>query len=284
MTSLRQLQSTLDALFPETDAEPWDAVGPAAGDPDAEVTRVLLAVDPVSATVDEALEFGAQLLVTHHPLVLRGITTLREDRYKGALLARLIREGCALHTAHTNADVVETGPTGTIFDRLGVSADSRRPIEPLASRPERGIGLIGEFAESITLREFAERVARIMPPTAGGVRVAGDPKQPIRRVACCSGAGDSLLAHPLVTSADVYLTSDLRHHPASEAREQSLLGGGPALVDVAHFASEWLWLDGLADRLRAAHPELEVRVSTRNTDPWMWHIPQRTTSASSQGQ
>lgn len=106
----------------------------------------------------------------------------------------------------------------------------------------------------------------------------------MRRVACCSGAGDSLLAHPLVTSADVYLTSDLRHHPASEAREQAFVGGGPALVDVAHFASEWLWLGGLAERLRAAHPELEVRVSTRNTDPWTWQIPQGTKPASSQGE
>lgn len=284
MTSLRQLHSTLDEFFPEADAESWDAVGPVSGDPDAEVTRVLLAVDPVAATIDEALEFDAQLLITHHPLLLRGVTTLREDRYKGALLARLIRGGCALHAAHTNADVVETGPTGIIFDRLGVRADGRQPIEPLDRRPERGIGLVGELEQTATLREFAERVADIMPPTAGGIRVAGDPEQTVRRVACCSGAGDSLLAHPRVTGADVYLTSDLRHHPASEAREQALHDGGPALVDVAHFASEWLWLDGLADRLRAAHPDLEVRVSTRNTDPWDFLVVHDPSAATGQGE
>jgi dinuclear metal center YbgI/SA1388 family protein len=246
MTTLRELQATIDDYFPEADAESWDAVGPVSGDPSRDVSRVLLAVDPVSATVDEAIEFGADLLVTHHPLLLRGVTSLREDRAKGAVLARLIRAGCALHTAHTNADIVESGPTGVIFDRLGIPAAGRAPIEPNSRRPERGIGLVGELESPVTLREFAERVARVMPATAGGVRVAGDPDAPVRRVACCSGAGDSLLAHPLVTGADVYLTSDLRHHPASEAREQALLDGRPALVDVSHFASEWLWLEGLA--------------------------------------
>lgn len=277
MTTLRELRATIDALYPAADAQSWDAVGLASGDPDAVIERMLFAVDPVAATVIEALEWRAQLLFTHHPLLLRGVTSIAEDQYKGALLARLIRGGCALESAHTNADVVESGPTGTIFDRLGIpaGAEERIPIEPLANNPARGIGLVGELPESITLREFAERVAEIFPATAGGVRVAGEPEQPVRRVACCSGAGDSLLSHPLVRGADVYLTSDLRHHPASEAREQAILAGGPALVDTAHFASEWLWLDGAAARIREAHPDIEVRVSTHNTDPWTFTVAQQ---------
>lgn len=275
-TTLREIRATIDRLFPSDGAQSWDAVGLVSGDPDTMVERVSLAVDPVAATVDEAIEWGAQLLFTHHPLLLRGITSVAEDRYKGALLARLIRGGCALEAAHTNADVVEIGPTGVIFDRLGIPSgpEARIPIEPLADNPARGIGLVGELPETMTLREFAQRVADIFPPTAGGVRVAGDPDQPVRTVACCSGAGDSLLSHPKVCSADVYLTSDLRHHPASEAREQALSGGGPALVDTSHYASEWLWLDGAAAKLREAHPDLEVRVSTINTDPWTFAISQ----------
>lgn len=275
MTTLRDLQTTIESLYPKRGAQSWDAVGTTTGDPNAEVSKLLLAVDPVAATVDEALDWGAQLLFTHHPLLLRGVTSIAEDRYKGALLARLIRGRCALHAAHTNADVVESGPTGAIFDALGVppGREHRIPLEPLADRPERGIGLVGDLPESITLRALVRSIVAIFPATAAGVRVAGDPELSVRRIACCSGAGDSLLDHPLVTSADVYLTSDLRHHPASEAREQALLGGGkPALVDTAHFASEFLWLEGAAARIRAAHPEVDVRVSTRNTDPWTWHI------------
>lgn len=278
MTTLSDVQSTIESLYPKRGAESWDAVGTSTGDPDAEVSRILFAVDPVASTVDEALEWGAQLLFTHHPLLLRGVTSIAEDRYKGSLLARLIRGGCALHSAHTNADVVESGPTGTIFDLLGIprGAEHRVPFEPLPDRPERGIGLVGDLPEAMSLQAFAARIAEIFPATAAGVRVAGDPELRVQRVACCSGAGDSFLSHPLVTGADVYLTSDLRHHPASESREQALLNAGkPALVDTAHFASEQVWLEGAAQRIRQSHPDVEVRVSTRNTDPWTWQISQQ---------
>ncbi len=274
MTTLQELQHTLRSLFPEEDAQSWDAVGLTSGDPKQQVSRVVLAVDAVSATVDEAVERGAQLLFTHHPLLLRGVTSIAEDSYKGALLARLIRAGCALFSAHTNADVVETGPTGIIFDRLGIPSgpEHRTPIEPIAADSPRGIGLVGELPQAMSLADFARRVQELFPATAGGVRVAGDPDRQVQRVACCSGAGDSLLSHPLVRGADVYLTSDLRHHPASEAIEHALNTSGPALVDTAHFASEWLWLEGLAERLRTEHPDIDVHVSRRNTDPWTFVI------------
>ncbi|MFD2673982.1 Nif3-like dinuclear metal center hexameric protein [Gulosibacter bifidus] len=274
MTTLRELQQTFQEFYPEQDAESWDSVGLTAGDPNAEVTRVLLAVDAVAETVAEAVDSGAQLLFTHHPLLLRGVTTIAEDTYKGALLARLIRGGCALFSAHTNADVVETGPTGVIFDRLGIpqGPSNRTPIKPTAPDSPRGIGLVGDLPEPVSLADFAAHVAEVFPATAGGVRVAGDAQRQVQRIACCSGAGDSLLSHPLVRSADVYLTSDLRHHPASESLEHTALGEGPALVDTAHYASEWLWLDGLAARLRERHPDLTVTVSHRNTDPWSFVI------------
>ncbi len=120
-----------------------------------------------------------------------------------------------------------------------------------------------------TLADFAARVAEVLPPTAHGVRVAGDPDREVRRVAVCGGAGDFLLDTVLRGDADVYLTSDLRHHPASEFLEH----GGPALVDVAHWAAEWTWLPALEARLRAAlvtdrGATVEARVSTRCTDPW----------------
>ena len=114
----------------------------------------------------------------------------------------------------------------------------------------------------------------MLPPTAGGVRAAGDYRQPVTRVAVCGGAGDSLLAASAVRTADVYITADLRHHPASEAREQAVLGGGPALVDVSHWASEWLWLDTAAEQLREALPGVEVVVSELRTDPWDFAILQ----------
>lgn len=252
-------------------AEPWDAPGLLSGDPAAVVTRIHLAVDAVVETVDEAIAAGAQLLLVHHPLLLRGVTTVAEHGYKGAAIARLIRGGCALIAAHTNADVVETGTSAVLAERIRLV--DTRPIVP-GNDAGRGLGRVGRLAEPTTVGRLARQLAEILPPTATGIRVAGGYDTPVSTVAVCAGAGDSLLSEPDVLSADVYVTSDLRHHPASESRENSHVAGGPALIDVSHWASEWLWLDTAADELRAALPDVEVSVSELRTDPWDFVVVQ----------
>jgi len=268
-TTLADADAAISALWPPAGAESWDAVGVIAGDPETEVRAIHLAVDAVPETVDEALELGAQLLLTHHPLLLRGVTSVAEDRYKGVVLGRLIRGGAALIAAHTNADVVARGTSAVLAERLGLTGT--RPLEA-GSTPDIGLGRIGKLPAPTTLGALARRVADLLPATAQGVRVAGEYDRPITTVALCAGAGDSLLANPEVVAADVYLTSDLRHHPASEARERARLGRGPALIDVSHWASEWLWLDVAAEQLRTALPGVVVTVSELRTDPWDFAI------------
>jgi len=140
----------------------------------------------------------------------------------------------------------------------------------------RGIGRVGRLGAPTTLREFALLVAEALPATAQGVRIAGEPTAEITRVAVCGGAGDSLLGAVRACGADVYVTADLRHHPVSEAREEGG-NGAPFLVDVAHWASEWPWLAGVGNRLQGALEKagtpVEVHVSNRSTDPWMFRVP-----------
>jgi dinuclear metal center YbgI/SA1388 family protein len=252
-------------------AEGWDASGLVSGEPGSTVSRIHLAVDAVGDTVDEAIELGADLLITHHPLLLRGVTTIAEDRYKGAVLAKLIRGGCALLAAHTNADVVATGTSATLARHLELA--NLRPLVP-GQTDGVGLGRVGTLPEPTTVGRLARRLAEIIPATASGIRVAGDYDREVRTVALCAGAGDSLLSLPAVTGADVYVTSDLRHHPASEFRENSRIAGGPALIDTSHWASEWLWLDAAASELRAALPGVDVTVSDIRTDPWDFAIVQ----------
>lgn len=263
--SLADVTSVVHELWPLSGAESWDASGLVSGDLAGEVSSIHLAVDAVSDTVDEAIEAGADLLLVHHPLLLRGVTSVAEDRYKGALLARLIRANCALLAAHTNADVVADGVSDILAQRLQLQ--NAQPITE-SSEPGTGIGRVGRLARPVTLGHLARVLADLLPATASGVRVAGDYAHEVQVVSLCGGAGDSLLAHPLVVGSDVYVTSDLRHHPASEAREQAKVGGGPALIDVSHWASEWLWLDTAAAQLRAALPGVSVTVSDLRTDPW----------------
>jgi dinuclear metal center YbgI/SA1388 family protein len=268
--TLADVETVVESLWPVAGAEAWDAVGLLSGDPASEVRRIRLAVDAVLDTVDEAIEAEADLLLVHHPLLLRGVTTVAETRYKGAVIARLIRAGCALLAAHTNADVVVDGTSAVLARRIGLTG--LRPLVPSTVDPAVGIGRVGELAEPTTLGRFARGLADILPATAQGIRVAGEYDRPVSRVALCAGAGDSLLANPDVLAADVYVTSDLRHHPASEARENARVGNGPALVDVSHWASEWLWLDVAAQQLREALPGVEVTVSDLRTDPWAFSV------------
>jgi dinuclear metal center YbgI/SA1388 family protein len=270
-TTVAEANAAIERLWPPVGAEPWDAVGLIAGDLDAPVRSILLAVDAVTDTVDEAIEQGVDLLLVHHPLLLRGVTSVASDRYKGAALTKLIRANCALIAAHTNADVVETGTSATFANRLGLV--DQRPIVPAAD-PARGIGRIGTLATPTTLGRLALALSELLPATATGIRVSGDYEQVVSTVALCGGAGDAYLSEPGVLAADVYITSDLRHHPASEARENALVQGGPALIDVSHWASEWLWLETAASELRSALPGVEITVSDLRTDPWDFVVTQ----------
>jgi len=226
----------LEQRYPPAWAQSWDRVGLVLGEPSAPVRTVLLVIDCVPETVAEAVALGADLIVAHHPLLLRGVASVAPTTYKGRIVHRLIKADIALFTAHTNADVAAPGVSDALAARLGLT--SLRPLVPAAEDPRRGTGRVGVLSSPVVLAEFAAVVAGALPPTAWGVRAAGD------------------------------LTADLRHHPASE----HLADGGPALVDAAHWATEHPWLDELAAELLAGLGMRAV-VSTLDTDPWTLHLP-----------
>ncbi|MEV0948368.1 Nif3-like dinuclear metal center hexameric protein [Rhodococcus sp. NPDC049939] len=131
----------------------------------------------------------------------------------------------------------------------------------------RGLGRVGELPEPLSLRDFTTRVADALPATATGVRAAGDPEATVRTVAVCGGSGDGLLGAVSRLGVDAYVTADLRHHPADE----HLRAGGPALIDVAHWASEQPWCGQAKSVLDTAFAQTEqwqVRLSSVRTDPW----------------
>jgi dinuclear metal center YbgI/SA1388 family protein len=399
---LTDVVALLENRYPPGTAEEWDAVGTVCGDPRQEVRRVLFAVDPTFDVVDEAIAWGADLLVTHHPLLLRPVHSVAATGAKGAVVHRLIRAGCALHVAHTNADAARGGVAEALAVALGLvdlEPLAPAPAEPLdkhvvlvptdaadrvlealsaagagrlgqysrcswtttgtgtflpgpgahptvgrrgeveqveetrlemvapralrgrvvaalrgahpydepafdvletASLPSgTGTGRVGRLPGDLTLGELGRRAAGALPATEQGVRLAGDLDAVVRSVAVVGGSGDSLF--PLVRSSgvDAYVTADLRHHPASEAREAAGFAaegrgrprsdGRPFLVDVAHWASEWPWLPVAARDLEedaaAARPgtTVETRVSTLRTDPWSARVPSPQDDATSRG-
>lgn len=265
MVKLADVVEVMNESFPPALAEDWDQVGLVVGDPNDEVTMVGFAVDPCQATVDEAIERGAQLLITHHPLYLRGTSTVAASTAKGAWVHKLIRGGVGLFAAHTNADAAATGSAVALANLIGLR--NTRPIIPNPADPTLGLGRIGELDLTMTVRELAYRLKAQLPPTPAGITIGGDPNRVVRTVAVSPGSGDSFLDDANSQGADVYVTADLRHHPATD----HLWAGKCELIGATHFASEWPVLPNMRDAVRA-QLEVDTYVSTIVTDPWVERI------------
>lgn len=272
--TLADLVATFERLWPLSGADDWDAPGLVVGSPSSGVDRVLLSVDATVSVLGEAS--GFDLLLTHHPALLRGVNTLSSTTAKGMLVEKAIRQGTAIYAAHTNADIVQHGVSDTLAKALGLNA-----VRPLVitgdteTGASKGHGRFGFVEGDSTLGDLARRLAELLPATAQGVRVAGEYVKPVERVALCAGAGDAFLEAALEQQADVYITSDLRHHPVQEALESAAaMGRDFALIDISHWAAEWLWLEVAASQLRAAHPSVVFEVSDLRTDPWEFVITQ----------
>ena len=274
--TLADVVGVLDGFYPPDTAASWDRVGLVAGDPTQRVRRVLFAVDPTLEIIRQARDYRSDLLVTHHPLLLRGVHSVAATTAKGRAVTELVKAGIALYCAHTNADFARPGVNDALAEACGLPADA----EPLDYEDGRPIGRVGELAEPMSLHDYASMLAGRLPLGVGGLRVSGKPGpfELIRRVAVQGGAGDGRFDAVRAAGADVYVTSDLRHHPALEAREEA--GDGPPyLIDAAHYATESVWLEPAARRLAAALGtsgyDVIVEVSELSTDPWTAMFPER---------
>lgn len=270
---LRDVVARLEELYPPESAAAWDRVGLVTGDLDQPVRRILFALDPTLAVIEEAAEWDADLLVTHHPLLLRGVHSVATSSAKGASVTRLVVADIALFVAHTNADVADPGVSSVLADALGLT--SQRALSQIEGS---AAGRVGELPVPESLAQFADRVAAALPPTAGGIRVAGDPDGQVSTVAVMGGAGDDQFDAVRASGADVYVTADLRHHPALEAREEAR-DGTPYLIDAGHWATESLWLASVRDRLLGGWGEdpaepvrVETRLSAVRTEPWSFTV------------
>lgn len=264
--TLSNLLASFEKLWPKESAEDWDRPGLMVGNPSQEINKVLLAVDVTAEVIDQAIQTGCQLLLTHHPMLLRGVHELGELTLKGNLVAKAIKSGLAIFSAHTNADIAQGGVSQSLAQALEL-----RNLAPLDA--VSGHGIVGDVDE-IKLIDYARKISRAIPATAQGIRVAGDSAKLISRVGLVAGAGDSFLGMASLAGIDLFITSDLRHHPAQDFIEQSKLTDGPALIDIAHWAAEWVWLDQAAAQLAGIHRDVEFIVSDLRTDPWDFAVMQ----------
>ncbi len=209
----------------------FDNSGLLVGRPDAKVTGVHFALDVTDRAIDEAIECGANLIVTHHPLMFSPVKRLVETNYEARLLCRLIRAGISLISAHTNLDQAPGGVNDALAAAIG-----------LTSVTGEGFVRVGDLPRTMTAAELAQHISRCLGDT---VRVMGDASARIEKVGMCSGSGADEWPGAAELGAQAFLTGEVKHHIALEAAASGLV-----LLEAGHHATEAPGIFALADALQ----------------------------------
>lgn len=231
----------LEKIAPLELAEEWDNVGLLVGRRDAEVSRVLCALDMNQKVLDEAIAAGAQMIVTHHPILFRARGNLREDDAEGRLLCNLVRSGIALAAMHTNFDNAQPGVNDALAECLGLGS-----VEAL----EHGMR-VGEIPQT-TLSEFAQHVQEKL---GGSVRAYGYGQRIVSKVAVLGGAGEDFVPVALAAGADVYVTGEMGYHKGTAAVDEGL-----CVLEAGHAATENPAISMLAKGLQNAASVVQYNV------------------------
>ena len=254
MATVKEILDAFDAIAPFYMKMDFDNIGLLAGFPDATVTRAMAALDITDGVIEEAASWGAQLIVSHHPLLFHPIKSVTSDDDRGRKIIRLIQTGMSAICLHTNMDAAEGGVNDALMDALGVRVTGL--LDPDGFHPDGtpyGIARVGELPKAMELDAFLARTKERL--RCNGLRyVPGG--RPARKVACCGGSGGSELEKVIAAGCDTYVTADLKYDQFLLAAESGL-----NLIDADHFCTENVVVPRLKGWLDERFPEIEVRVS-----------------------
>jgi dinuclear metal center YbgI/SA1388 family protein len=267
--TVKQILSIINKdIAPEDLAEPWDNCGLCAGSPDWPVKKILVGLDPGMQVMQAARAWQADLVLTHHPLVITPEKTIDFSRMPGSVIAMAASEKIAVVCAHTSLDKVVNGLNDFFANRLDIQCIGALVPDVSGSNPlssMTGIGRIGTVPSSVPLAQMAAQIKERLGLER--IRVVGNLDLMIHQVAVCTGSGGSMITAFLKSGADLYITGDIKYHDARRVESH-----GRALIDVGHFASEIIAVELLESRLaRAASRagyELEIKRFTQETDPF----------------
>lgn len=257
---VRDFHDVLDTIAKPLLAESWDNIGLMVGEPDLEISAILVALDPTVAILAEAKRKGCNVIVTHHPLIFKGLKSLRTDLPEGKILAGAVRDRVAIFGCHTNLDKASGGVSDMLAARIGlVNSRVLLPEPDESGAVSCGFGRIGELSAPLSFADFivslrAELGLRV-------VKVAGASPEVISRVAVCGGSGSDLAPLARAAGAQIYVSGEIKHSMARWAEEVEF-----CIVDGGHFATEKVMVLGLAKLLRSGFAKLGLAVEVLTTE------------------
>ncbi len=245
--TVQTVADAVNRLAPRILAEDWDNPGLLVGEPSAPVKKIFVCLDVTDATIEQAIELGAQLIVAHHPLIFTAIKNIRTDLPLGKKISRLIKNDVAVFAAHTNLDSAQGGVNDVLAKRLGL-----RDVKNFGDE-EFSLGRLGTLETPLSAEDFARHVKQSLGADNVRLICAGD--FPISKVGVSSGAGASFVAKAKFFGAEAFVTGDVKYHDAQAAVER-----GIHVVDAGHFATEFPIVRELADYLRGELKNFDAEI------------------------
>lgn len=244
---VQNISEIMNRIAPRQLAEEWDNPGLLVGSFDSEVEKIFVCLDVTEETVNAAVEFGANLIIAHHPLIFRAVKNFRTDLPLGKKLQTLIKNDIAVFAAHTNLDSVKGGVNDVLAQKLGL-VDVKTFDEEIFS-----LGRIGKLTEKMTAKDFAQHVKKSL--NAESVRLVDAGDFLIEKVGICGGAGSDIISKAKFHGAQAFVTGDVKYHEAQNAVESKI-----HVVDAGHFATEFPIVHVLAEMLRAECEKLSYNL------------------------
>jgi len=245
---VKDVARVIEEFAPLAIQEGWDNSGLCIGSPEDRVTSVLLGLDCTPELVDEAVECGADMIVTHHPLIFSGLKKISPEDQVGAAVIKAVKAGISIYAAHTSADKVLAGVSGAMAARLGL-----KNVEILDEDGEgTGLGVVGDLPEPVTAAEAVKLVKERFALKA--MRTSRPVEVPVKRVAMCGGSGGSLIGAARRAGAQLYLSGDISYH-------NFFTPEGFMIMDIGHYESEIEIVDILFSLLRKNFPTFAVRIT-----------------------
>lgn len=250
----------LEKIAPRCFAEKWDNVGLLAGREDKEVNKILLALDPTFDVIEEATTWGADLVITHHPLIFSGIKSVTTSDFIGKRVFSLISRDICYYAMHTNFDVM--GMADAVADELELEKCQVLDVTYQDEISKEGIGRIGELSRTMSLEECAGYVKEKCKLSS--VKVFGDPQKLIDIVALIPGSGKDYVDLAIAKGAQVVITGDIGHHNGLDAVEK-----GIAVIDAGHYGLEKIFTSYMEEVLRRELPNVSIKRATEKEPFWM---------------
>lgn len=245
----REIIEKIQVRWPEQYALDWDNVGLLVGDREQEVHHILVALDVTDDVINKAISVGADMIVTHHPMIFSPMKKINSDDFIARRVMRLIKNDICYYAMHTNFDVM--GMADLNAKALQLKNPSVLDVTYEQDEKREGIGRVGGLAQEMTLEAFAEFVKTAFGIEA--VRVYGEPDRVVRKAAVCSGSGKSEVKAALLAGVDVYVTGDVDHHMGIDGAAQNL-----AIIDAGHYGTEMIFISYMEGELKEMFSQLAV--------------------------